>query len=260
MIVGEQCLRNRPDNHVIFEYGFHRGVIEPEIARNIIEVLRRMCSEIVGKFEKFYCGEITFKEMEKICTEMASKASVSGDCTVLIHLRIHPRTPRSSLRRAPRENNAATRSRCGRNYSKDQGSVPDFTFPFFRLSCSLRVHFVFVLSIFSSVILNVIMWPAASKSWVKLLWIYQSVIYSSSLVSMFQFQHLFYFLINVNSVRFQSSPMVKFLPRFESALRTWTMASYGSCILKHDSLDSLNAASELPKEMITRLKSYSSEK
>ncbi|KAL6740991.1 hypothetical protein Aduo_014290 [Ancylostoma duodenale] len=38
------------------------------------------------------------------------------------------------------------------------------------------------------------------------------------------------------------------------------MASYGSCILKHDSLDSLNAASELPKEMIAKLKSYSSEK
>ncbi|EYC20920.1 hypothetical protein Y032_0020g132 [Ancylostoma ceylanicum] len=38
------------------------------------------------------------------------------------------------------------------------------------------------------------------------------------------------------------------------------MANYGSCILKHDSLDSLNAASELPKEMIAKLKSYSSEK
>ncbi|KAJ1374177.1 hypothetical protein KIN20_036801 [Parelaphostrongylus tenuis] len=38
------------------------------------------------------------------------------------------------------------------------------------------------------------------------------------------------------------------------------MANSGSCVLKYDSLESLNQASELPKEMIARLKTHSSEK
>ncbi|CAJ0591137.1 unnamed protein product [Cylicocyclus nassatus] len=38
------------------------------------------------------------------------------------------------------------------------------------------------------------------------------------------------------------------------------MASYGSLALKHDSFEALNAVSELPKEMIAKLKFYSSEK
>ncbi|KAK5976276.1 Ubiquitin carboxyl-terminal hydrolase [Trichostrongylus colubriformis] len=38
------------------------------------------------------------------------------------------------------------------------------------------------------------------------------------------------------------------------------MANHGSCALKHSSIESLNEASELPKEMIARLKTYSSGK
>ncbi|KAK6034670.1 hypothetical protein COOONC_27824, partial [Cooperia oncophora] len=38
------------------------------------------------------------------------------------------------------------------------------------------------------------------------------------------------------------------------------MANHGSCVLKHSSIESLNEASELSKEMIARLRTYSSEK
>lgn len=38
------------------------------------------------------------------------------------------------------------------------------------------------------------------------------------------------------------------------------MANVSSCVLKHDTIESLNEASELPKEMVSRLRTYSSEK